>query len=80
MYLVATDDVAGILYRGHVVGEYAEDRFECDGLLKRLLRRKRGGWLGLYTQREVEEMTSWVRRCDAISVKRRFVRDPKNRL
>ena len=79
-YLVAANNVAEVLVRRHVVEEYAEGRFECDGLWKRLLRRRRGSLPGLYTLQEIEEMTSWVGCCDAISVKRRFVRGPKRKL
>jgi len=47
--LVAADNIAQVLAGRHVAEEYAEGRFECDGLWKRLLRRNRGGLLGLYT-------------------------------
>ena len=49
MYLVATDDIAWILGRGHIAEEYAGDVVGCGGLRKRLVRRNRAGLLGLYT-------------------------------
>ena len=63
VYLVATDDIARVIGRSHIVGEYTED-----------VGRRTGRFALLMYCGEVEVMTSWVGRYDAISVDRRFIR------